>query len=113
MTSEKKKDDEEITECKGRCFTHSAARESAKRGCCMTDACCEYFGDDGRFAYPGAVFGVLADGEAIQEREEVCKHLVNLVHLDERCSRATAGSLIPDDASLFMSNPSCGDVLRY
>lgn len=65
MTSEKKKDDEEITECKGRCFTHSAARKSAKRGCCMTDACCEYFGDDGRFAYPGAVFDDLADGEAI------------------------------------------------
>lgn len=51
------------------------------------------FGDDGRFAYPGAVFDVLADGEAIQKQEKVCKHLANLVNLDERCSRATTGLL--------------------
>lgn len=60
-----------------------------------------------------SVFGVLADGEAIQKqkREEVCKHL-NLVNLDERYS-CDGLTLIPSDASLFMSSPLCGDVLRY
>lgn len=108
MTSEKKKRDEEITECKGRCFTHSAARKSAKRGYCMTDACCEYSGTTGGFAYPGAVFGVLADGEAIQKqkREEGCKHLMNLVNLGERYSRATTGLL-------YRVMPRCSCPVHY